>query len=145
MSSIYKQMDLIDDNKSLDENWNVTGVEELTKLHESLHLTEANKDQEVAKITGYLHSKGYSCIVDRDTIRVQLPSGREYDVILEPTGTSNPNGVKSRFTPYRGDGIVTNGQLYDNNQRLIGRAGVSVIRSSNEKDYKIKNIDKVII
>lgn len=116
-----------------------------TTVHESLHLTEATKDQEVAKITGYLHSKGYSCIVDRDTIRVQLPSGKEYDIILEPTGTSNPNGVKSRFTPYRGDGVVRNGQLYDNNQKLIGRAGVSVTRPSNDKDYKIKNIDRVII
>ena len=116
-----------------------------TIVHESLHLTEATKDQEVAKITGYLNSKGYSCIVDRDTIRVQLPSGKEYDVILEPDGTSNPRGVRSRFIPYRGDGVVTNGQLYDNNQRLIGRAGVSVIKSSNDKNYKIKNIDKVIV
>ena len=115
------------------------------ELDESVHITEATKDQEVAKITGYLQSKGYSCIVDRDNIRVQLPSGKEYDVILEPDGTSNPSGVRSRFTPYRGDGVVINGQLYDNNQRLIGRAGVSVIKSSNDKNYKIKNIDKVII
>lgn len=115
------------------------------ELDESVHLTEATKDQEVAKITGYLQSKGYSCVVDRDNIRVQLPSGKEYDVILEPDGTSNPSGVRSRFTPYRGDGVVRNGQLYDNNQRLIGRAGVSVIKSSNDKNYKIKNIDKVII
>lgn len=35
MNSIYKQMNEIDDNKSLDEKWNVKNQQELKKLKEN--------------------------------------------------------------------------------------------------------------
>lgn len=37
MNSIFKKLDKIDDNKSLDEKWNVKNLRELKKLKESLY------------------------------------------------------------------------------------------------------------
>lgn len=45
MNSIYKQMDNIDDSKSLNEKWNVKNQRELKKLKESLY-DEDNYDDE---------------------------------------------------------------------------------------------------
>lgn len=63
MNSIYKQLDKIDDNKSLNERWNVKNLRELKKLKEAIQ--KLNETSPLVKeIQEYIHDN----ILEWDTI-----------------------------------------------------------------------------